>query len=410
MLTLLVRYTAPVEVGRYALALAICGPVFVFSNLKLRQVLATDAAEQFRFGHYLGQRIATSVVAAGAVTVGLFVADLDGRTLATALAVTACKALESIIDVLHGAMQRHEQMQLIARSQVWRGLGGLLVFGFLVIWTRRVEIAVLGLAVFTLPQIATNLCRVKRIGVAVRPSFDRTGQGRLIRLAWPLGVSVAAGSLAVNVPLYVMQSMLGAASVGIFAALAYFLVLSGTVVGALAQAASPRLADLYHAGQPVRFKRTLARLVGLGSTLGGVGIVGAVLLGAPVLRVVFDDEYAARVDVLVVLMVGAAVQYSVAFLGTAVNALRKFAVQMPVSIGALAVVTVSSILAVPAWGMMGGAFAVVAGQVFTMLCYSGLLVKVILPALEDRGTASGAAARHAAGPPGASGPHRGRGA
>jgi O-antigen/teichoic acid export membrane protein len=122
-----------------------------------------------------------------------------------------------------------------------------------------------------------------------------------------------------------MQSMLGAASVGIFAALAYFLVLSGTVVGALAQAASPASPDLYHAGS-VRFKRTLARLVGLGSTLGGVGIVGAVLLGAPVLRVVFDDEYAARVDVLVVLMVGAAVQYSVAFLGTAVNALRKFAV------------------------------------------------------------------------------------
>jgi O-antigen/teichoic acid export membrane protein len=355
--------------------------VFVFANLKLRQVLTTDAAGQFAFGDYFGQRIITSVVAGCAVAAVAFAVGMEGRTLATVLAVTAFKALESVIDILYGAMQRHEQMQLIARSQVWRGVGGFVIFGALVIWTRRVEIASIGLAVYTVPQIATNIFRVKGLGVAVLPLFSRSEQLKLTSLALPLGVSVAAGALAVNMPRYFLQAFEGTAALGIFAALAYFLVMSSTIINALAQAASPRLANLYAAGKQLQFKRTLVRLICLGSALGAAGIVGAALLGAPALRLVFGDEYAARANVLVVLMVAAAAQYSMVFLGTSVNAIRRFTVQMPISIAALIMVTITAILAVPPLGLMGGALAVLVGQVFAMLCYLGLLVRVVLPAL-----------------------------
>lgn len=381
MLSILARFTSPTEVGRYAIALAISGPVFVFANLKLRQVLATDAAGQFAFGQYLGQRIITSVLASAAVAAVALVLGMDGRTLATVLAVTAFKAFESVIDMLYGAMQRQEQMQLIARSQVWRGIGGLLIFGALVIWTRRVELASIGLALYTVPQMVTNVRRVKGLGMSARPLFGRSAQMRLTWLALPLGVSVTAGALTVNVPRYFLQASGGPAVLGIFAALAYVLLMSGTIIGALGQAASPRLANLFAAGEQVRFKRTLARLVALGLALGVVGVAGAALFGAPALRLVFGDEYAVHADVLVVLMVAAAVQYSVVFLGTSVNAIRRFAVQMPIGIGALIVVAVTAMLAVPPLGLMGGALAVLASQIFTMLCYLWLLVAVVRPAL-----------------------------
>jgi O-antigen/teichoic acid export membrane protein len=381
MLSILAKFTTPTEVGRYAIALAISGPVFVFANLKLRQVLATDAAGQFAFREYLGQRIITSVVATGAVAAVALAIGMDGRTLATVLAVTTFKAFESIIDMLYGAMQRHEQMHLIARSQVWRGIGGLLIFGALVIWTHRVEIAVVGLALYTAPQIATNVHRVKGMGISARPSFGGSAQWKLTWLALPLGVSVAAGALTVNVPRYFLQASSGAAALGIFAALAYVLLISSTVIGALAQAASPRLANLFVAGKQALFRRTLARLVGLGVVIGVVGVAGAALLGDSALRLVFGDEYAAHTDVLVVLMTAAAAQYSVAFLGTAVNAIRRFTVQMPISIGALIVVAVTAMLAVPPLGLMGAALAVLASQIFAMLCYVLLLVTVVLPAL-----------------------------
>ncbi|WP_214405086.1 oligosaccharide flippase family protein [Pseudonocardia lacus] len=385
MLSILARFTTPAEVGRYALALAISGPVFAFANLKLRDVLATDAVDQFAFGQYLGQRIVTSAVAVVAIAATALLLGLDEATLVTVLAVTAFKAFESVIDLLYGAMQRREQMHLIARSEVWRGVGGLLVFGALVVWTRRVEVASIGLAVCTAPQIATNTVRLKRLGISARPLFNRSTLRRLTWLALPLGVSIAAGSLRVNVPRYFLQAFEGSVALGIFAALAYVLVLSGTVVGALGQAASPRLANLFAAGQRARFTRTLTRLVALGAALGVAGVAGAALFGAPALRLVFGAEYAAHADVLVVLMVAAAVQYSVVFLGTSVTAIRRFTVQMPISIGVLIVVTAAAAVAVPPWGLMGGALAVLASQVFAMLCYIGLYVRVVLPALRPAG-------------------------
>lgn len=383
MVVVLARFTTPAEVGRYALALAIVGPVFVFANLKLRQVLSTDAAAQFAFGHYFAQRIMTSTLAACAIIVAVSPMGLEGDIFATLAAVTVFKALESVIDILYGAMQRHEQMQLIARSQVWRGVGGLLIFGALVIWTRSAATASAGLALYTVPQIATNIVRVRRLGVSVRPLFARSEQTKLAWLALPLGVSVTAGALTANVPRYFLQAFEGAATLGFFAVLAYFLVVFSTVINALALAASPRLANLYAAGDRRQFKRTLTRLVCLGSALGAAGVAGAALLGATVLRLTFGEDYAAHADVLTVLMVSAAAQYCVAFLGTSMNAIRRFAVQMPISIAALLVVTAAAMLAVPPLGLMGGALAVLAGQLFTVMCYLVLLVRVVLPALRD---------------------------
>lgn len=384
MLSILARFTTPVEVGRYALALAISGPVFVFANLKLRQVLATDAAGEYTFGHYLGQRILTSSTAALGIVTVVIVLGLDGPTLTTVIAVTVFKALESIIDILYGAMQRHEQMQLIARSQVWRGVGGLIVFGAVVVLARRVEVASVGLAIYTLPQIATNVRRVQRLGLGMRPSFSRGQQGRLTWLALPLGVSVSAGAVAVNMPRYFIQTYEGIAALGIFASLAYVLTMSGTIIAALAEAASPRLANLFATGKWQQFKSTLARLVACGLAVGIAGVAAAVFFGAPALRLLFGPEYAARSEVLVVLMVGAGTQYGIVFLGTAVNAIRRFTVEMPISLAALAVVTAVSVVAVPPLGLMGGALAVLAGQLCTVLCYVALLVKVILPALAGR--------------------------
>lgn len=384
MLSVLARSTTPVEVGRYALALAITGPVFVFANLKLRQVLATDAAGEYEFGHYLGQRILTSSAAALGIVAVAIVLGMKGATLATVTAVTVFKALESIIDILYGAMQRREQMQLIARSQVWRGVGGLIVFGVVVVWTRRVELASISLAIYTTPQIATDLVRVQRLGVSTRPSFNRFDQTRLTWLALPLGVSVSAGAVAVNMPRYFIQIYEGIAALGIFASLAYVLTVSSTIIGALAQAASPRLANLFETGNRASFKTTLGHLVAFGVGIGFVGVGATVLLGAPALRLIFGEEYSAHADVLVVLMVAAGAQYGVVFLGTAVNAIRKFTVEMPISIAALVVVTSVSAVAVPRFGLMGGAVAVLASQVCTVLCYVALLVKVVLPAVAER--------------------------
>lgn len=372
MLVALVRLTNPTEVGRYALALAIAGPAFVFANLKLRQIQVTDARGDYTFGQYLGQRLVTTCVVTMLVS-GLGALWMERSQYLMLAAVVVVKALESIIDIAYGAMQRRERLPLVARAQLWRGGVGLVVFAVAAAATKSASWAVVALSATTTVQMVMNLVRVRRLDVAVRPSF--VGLGPLTLLALPLGAAVSVSAWATNVPRY----FLGAESpeaVGIFAALAYLMVASGLVMGSVSEAASARLANLYAAADPA-FGRTVGKLVALGAGVGVLAVVGALLLGYPVLLVVYGEEYAAEVEVLWVLSAAALVQYTFTFLGTAVNAMRRFRVQLPINIVCLAAVVLVAYFAIPQLGIMGAALAVLAGQCVTLSLYVVLVLRTI---------------------------------
>jgi O-antigen/teichoic acid export membrane protein len=53
----------PTMMGQFALALAISAPIFMFSNMGLRPILATDAGGNYEFSEYLGLRILCSLQA-----------------------------------------------------------------------------------------------------------------------------------------------------------------------------------------------------------------------------------------------------------------------------------------------------------------------------------------------------------
>lgn len=381
MLVVLARLTTTLDVGRYALALAIAAPIFLLSNLKLRQVQVTDATGINVPGEFIALRGMSSGIGLAVVAAITAVGDFSTQTALTILGVGVFKALESQIDILYGAMQRREQMQLVARGQVLRGVGGLVVFTLTLLLTGRVDVTVAALTAFTLTQVVVNVLQVRALGVAPRPVFAWSRLWRLAVLALPLGLTVAVGSLSVNVPRYFLQMHGDTAALGIYAALAYPLVGLGMVAAALAEAASPRLSNLYAEGRVQAFRSTLRKLVLTGIALGGSGIIGALVLGEPLLELAFGAEYAEQYLVLVVLACAGALQYATVFLGTSVNAMRLFAVQLPIHITGFAAVAAAAFFAVPAWGLIGAAMAIVAGQAVQSIWYLWLLFRVVLPRL-----------------------------
>lgn len=380
MLSVLALLTTPTEVGRYALALAITAPVFLFASLKLRQVQVTDAVNEFTFGQYLGQRLMTSLVAAVSVIGVVLSLGMDKRTLATIAALTMFKALESVVDILYGAMQRREQLHLVARSQMSRGVGGFAVFAGSVALSNRVEVAACALAIFTLGQVLWNVWQVRKLGVGVIPTLSWAQCKRLTWLALPLGISISVSSLAINVPRYFIEASVGTGQLGIFAALAYLLTVTGMVMSSLGEATSPRLANLFFACKYQAFRSLLTRLVLVGALLGVAGVAVAAIFGRPVLSWIYGAEYAARHDVLIVLMLAAAITNTTAFLGTAVNAMRRFTVQLPINVMVLVTSAISAWVTVPALGIMGGAIAIVTGEVISIGLYLVVVFRVILPA------------------------------
>src|ERR1035437_5564427 len=115
-LSLVAKLGGSEMLGQYALAVALTTPLVMLSHLNLRAVLATDVDGRQPFGDYVAVRIAVS----GLSVVGIAILALlsgHSRPLAAVILVTGlAQSSETVSDIYYGAMQRRDEMDLIARS------------------------------------------------------------------------------------------------------------------------------------------------------------------------------------------------------------------------------------------------------------------------------------------------------
>jgi O-antigen/teichoic acid export membrane protein len=364
----LAHLTNPETVGRFALALAITAPIFAFSQLQLRGIQATDARREHPFSAYFGLRLLTTTMAL-ILLAGIACGSGQPRSASLViLAVTLAKGCESVSDLLFGAMQRRERQSVIALSQVIKGVGSLVAFTLVLAATGELLPAALALTgVWAVVLVAHDLpaaraCLRAELGGDPKsqflPTFDPTALARLAWLAAPLGMVMTLISLQSNVPRYLIERELGTAQLGIFAALAYLIVVGSTIVGAIGQAASPRLANLHATGNRKGFFQLVWRLVGLASATGVAGVVVAAVAGPLVLRLMYGEVYAAHSHLLIALMAVGTLQYVGSVLGYSMTAMRCFRMQVPLFCTVLMTVAGASVALIPRYHLIGALLAV----------------------------------------------------
>jgi O-antigen/teichoic acid export membrane protein len=370
VLVVLARFGTPETVGQFALGLAITAPIIMFSNLQLRGVQATDAKRTHPFSHYLTLRTITTMLALVVIAGVVYMGGYQGATALVILLVGLAKALESMSDVYYGLLQQRERMDRIAQSVMLRGVLALVAVTGLLYATGSLVAAVMGIAavwaavlvLFDVPNGLRLLKRDAEIAATQQALSSAPLAKQIAKLALtalPLGFVMLLISLNTNIPRYFIEGHLGTWELGIFAALAYLMIAGNTIVGALGQSASPRLAQYYAAGNTAAFRNLLGKLAAIGATLGGAGVIVAALLGEPLLRLLYGVEYAAFSTLLVWLMVAAALAYVASFMGYGMTAARLFRIQVPVFALVSLTTLISCFFLVPAYGLVGGAWALI---------------------------------------------------
>ena len=167
-------------------------------------------------------------------------------------------------------------------------------------------------------------------------------------------------SLNTNIPRYFIEHHLGSEQLGLFSAIAYLLVAGNTVVSALGQSASPRLARHFAQRDRKAFLILLGRLQLIGLGLGMLGILAACFFGREILTLLYTPQYAERTDILVWIMVAATFSYLASFLGYGMTATRSFSPQLPLFALVTASTFAASLLLIPKAGLMGAALATLA--------------------------------------------------
>ncbi len=367
------------DLGRFALGLAVTAPVLVLSNLNLRAVQATDARLDYPFGVYLGLRLVTATLAFAAIAVGSMVAGYRDATLRLILAVAIAKVLESVSDVVFGLLQRAENLRRIAFSRLAKGALSVLSVAGVMVSGLGLETAILAMAVCWAGVLMLIDLPAGRSIAAMRADLAPRELARLAWLALPLGCVMALNTLSINVPRYAIESHLGTTALGHFAAVAYLLVAASQPVLALGAALSPRLAHYFLSDRGAYARLSLRALLAAAS-LGACGVIVAVLAGKTVLRLAYAPDYAAHADLLCWIAVVACVGFASSTLGFSVTAARRFREQLLIAILALTTCTLASQWLVPWYGLVGAAWALLATEFVRLASLSAVYLAACTPA------------------------------
>jgi O-antigen/teichoic acid export membrane protein len=396
MLVVLAKLGSPAMVGQFALALAITAPVLLFTNLQTSDVQATDARRTYRFGDYLGLRLITTSLAILFI-LGIVVAS--GYRTETALVVFVvglAKASESVSDILFSLLQQRERMDRIAISKSIKGLLSLVALGTGIylsgsLLVGAICMAISWVAVLLLYDIRSGALVLNRSPHTeedplvqdhqererLRPRWVPLNMVKLVWLALPLGLVMLLISLNTNIPRYFIEHYSGERGLGIFAAMSYLMVAGTTVVGALGQSATPRLAKLYAAGNKAAFTSLMWKLVCLGALLGVPGIVAVVFAGRQILTLLYRPEYAEHADVFPWLMAAAGLGYVASFLGYGMTAARYFRPQLPLFLAVGLTTLIACALLIPKGGLLGAAIARVISMALQLVGSAAILIYAI---------------------------------
>jgi O-antigen/teichoic acid export membrane protein len=305
------------------------------------------------------------------------------------------QGIEMVADLYWGRMQFVDNMDRIAKSQILRGVLGLVGMAAGVYLTHGLVWGVIGLTagrlavllfydvtkrVQLLPRERLDTAEEQAIlsggTEALQPRWSPAAQGELFRTSMTLGVIAMLVSLLPMIPRYFLVGSMGERALGMFTATAFLVSAGNLFMTAMGQATFVRLAKLFGAGDVAGFNRLLVRLLGFALLLGLGGVGVAMIAGKFLLTLLYRPEYAEHTDLLVAMMVAGALTYVAAMLASAVTSARSFMPQIPVLTAAASAGLISSYFLIHAYGLLGAGLAVVATSAVLCTGHGILLLRV----------------------------------
>jgi O-antigen/teichoic acid export membrane protein len=380
ILITLTKLGTTVDVGRFALASAIANPVLILANLQLRSVFVADSCRSYAFRDFLGVRLLSLPIA---VCVLAVIAGLaySGTQLVVIMAFGLARAVDGVGDIFYGLAQKRERLSIIAGSMIARGLLSLTLFAGLFWLTRSLAWSMFALpAGWALPILAFDIPRCRALlpdSHSLRPRWHSPSMRRIVWTALPLGLVVLFIQLRPTVPRTMLEHARGEGDLGIFAALAYLVIVGDTIVLALSQASIARLARQAERADTAAFGRTVRKLVAMGVVLGLSGFVLAFFLGDRVLATLYGRQYAEHHHVFMIVMAAGGMMYIGSLMGAPTTAMRAFRTQLWIHAANASILFMAGLLLIPRFGMEGAAWTMLAGAIWVTTAYAFVVIRGI---------------------------------
>ena len=296
MLMVLTRVCDMTTAGVFTLAYANANLFLTMGNFGMRNYEASDVTPNNGFRAYGRARAITGTamvvcswayLAYSAVSVGY---SID-KILAVAL-MTLFKAADTLEDVFDGNYQQQGRLDIAGRQMTLRLASSTLIFCVAAAITGDLVIAIACATVFAFAYLMVSLTRIRaRYGLpAVAPNAPNQSALPLLKECVPLFIAAFLLFYIGNAPKWAIDALMDDVAQAHYG----FIAMPVFVVNLLSQFVYMPMvrpiSDMWDTGDKAGFKHAFIRQIGIIAAITVVCVLGAALLGVPVLGVLYNAD------------------------------------------------------------------------------------------------------------------------
>ncbi|NVK75249.1 MAG: hypothetical protein HWE24_17400 [Oceanospirillaceae bacterium] len=337
-LAVFVKFYSDAEVGIYHYSNAFVIPLVLTFDLQLRSLFITGS-ETGNFESYWNYRRYLNVLSIAVVSVVAYFVKTE--LFWYILSLGFLKVIENQTNLIYGLYHRTEGLKKMATSR-WLRSGLSFAAVIVSVLTFKPDFFTLiliyvgaGTAVYLLFDYRWSLSMRRRLK-AIPLSYKE-----LIILTIPMFFIAILEKYYINYPRLIIEEYFGLEVIGIVGTLFYLRMMGGQVIIALSTSFQGRYGELLKQNR----RREVVKLVFKG-VMGGLGIGIAMMgffafAGRWVLPILFSDQYADSVHLLLWILAGSTLSFGYTFFGGGMNALRNHRFKIPSQAIAFAVLFVT---------------------------------------------------------------------
>lgn len=214
--------------GSLAIAMAVGNVFATIALYKLWTVQVSDIHSRNTTGEYVGFRIASTVAAFLIITVYIF-ATVSPEDYLVVFLYQIFKAIESFVGVYHALDQKMGRLDIVGKSQIYRGI--LIFIAFIMGLTifDSLAIAVMLMSLFTLAEIVLYDFNKAREFDDLRPTLKQSSFRQMLKITTPGFLAALMCNLVVSMCRQIYGLEFGNELLGIFAAVATPAVIIQTI-------------------------------------------------------------------------------------------------------------------------------------------------------------------------------------
>lgn len=367
-------------VGAYTYALALVTPVFMLTNLQLRPIVVAEfnLNSNFNYKSYFALRFYSIFLA---ILVSFLLSFLSTSNVWKVVLLLGCiKALEAISDIIYAYYNAQGKTKLISLSLTVKSLSLILIFGGLLYFYNFLNIGLIGIIlIYVLTLLVVDF---RNIGLNKKYFYlNIVDFKNVIILALPLGISVMLVALQSNIPRFFLEKFFNLETVGVFSVFYYFIIVGGIVINSICQFISPKFSILFKENKMHELNKLTIQAWGMAAFLGVSGLIVSITLGDFFVNILYGSHYLFWIDILNIIMFAGLFTYLSVVNGYLMTSLGLIKIQLPLFLFLTIFTLVLCWTLIPAYGLLGAAWATVASSaaqfiLSTLILYMNIVRKV----------------------------------